>query len=84
MAGAIRISATEFARGFGKYRDEAFSAEVIEVTSHGRVIGGYLGAAELERYRRLKQKEREVLRIEDIDEALLAEIEAAEYGVVGK
>ena len=84
MASAIQVSATEFSRGFGKYRDEAFSTDVIEVTSHGRVIGGYLSAKELERYHRLKDRERQVLRLEDIDEALLAEIEAAEYGVPGK
>ena len=43
MAQVLKVSATEFARGFARYREEAFSNDVIEVTSHGRVIGGYLG-----------------------------------------
>jgi len=84
MAPALRVSATEFARGFGKYRDEASSANVIEVTSHGRVIGGYLSAKELEHYRRLKDKEREVIRVGDFDEEMLAELEASQYGVAAK
>lgn len=84
MAQTIQVSATEFARGFGRYRDEVSSTDVIEVTSHGRVIGGYLSARELEHYRRLKQREREVFRAVDFDEDMLAELEASEYGVVGK
>ncbi|MCF6367861.1 type II toxin-antitoxin system Phd/YefM family antitoxin [Rhizobium halophilum] len=84
MAQARRVTATEFTRSFGKYRDEALSAEVIEVTSHGRVIGGYLGAKELAHYQRLKEKEREVIRIADFDEEMLAELGSSEYGVIGK
>ncbi len=84
MTQAMQVSATEFARGFGRYRDEAFSTNVIEVTSHGRVIGGYLGAKELEHYWRLKRKEREVFRIVDFDEEMLAELEASEYGIIAK
>lgn len=84
MAQKIQVSATEFARGFGRYRDEASSTDIIEVTSHGRVIGGYLSARELEHYRRLKSKEREVFRAADFDADMLAELEASEYGVVGK
>lgn len=84
MAQVLKVSATEFARGFARYREEAFSTDVIEVTSHGRVIGGYLGARELEHYQRLKQKEREVYRVADFDKDMLAELEASEYGVIGK
>ncbi|MBA4786120.1 MAG: hypothetical protein H2046_10175 [Rhizobiales bacterium] len=84
MAPALRVSATKFARGFGKYRDEASSAKVIEVTSHGRVIGGYLSAKELAHYQRLKEKEREVIRVGDFDEEMLAELEASQYGIVAK
>lgn len=84
MAQTIKVSATEFARGFGRYRDEAISASVIEVTSHGRVIGGYLSAKELEHYHRLKKKEREVFRVADFDEEMLAELEASEYGVISE
>lgn len=74
-----QVSATEFVRSFGRLQDEAHR-EVVEVTSHGRVIGGYLSASELEHYRRLKRREREVFRVEEMPEDLIAEIEAAEYG----
>ncbi|MBN9029538.1 MAG: hypothetical protein BGO05_22875 [Rhizobiales bacterium 63-7] len=84
MVQVLKVSATEFARGFARYREEAFSTDVIEVTSHGRVIGGYLGAKELEHYQRLKQREREVFRAVDFDAEMLAELEGAEYGVVAK
>jgi len=55
------VDATKFARGFGRYQHEANLVEVIEVRSHGHVIGGYLSAKELQHYRRLKRREREVL-----------------------
>ena len=35
------VAASEFARNFGRYQDEAHR-EVVKVTSHGRVVGGYL------------------------------------------
>ena len=70
-----QVPATEFVRSFGRLQDEAYR-EVVEVTSHGRVIGGYLSAPELERY---KRREREVFRVEELPDDLVAAIEAAEY-----
>lgn len=84
MPRSLKVSATDFSRSFSRYREEAFSTDRIEVTSHGRVIGAYLSAKELENYLRLKQNEREVLRVDDFDQDMLAELEASEYGVVGK
>lgn len=74
-----QVTATEFVRSFGRLQDEAHR-EVVEVTSHGRVIGGYLSAPELEHYRRLKRREREVFRAGELPDDLVAAIEAAEYG----
>lgn len=82
MMSARTVPANEFARNFGRYQDEAISAGIINVTSHGRVVGAYLSAAELEHFECLKRRECEVLKIGKFDDDTLAAIEAAEYGVV--
>ena len=79
---AVTVPATEFSRNFAKYQDEAIKAKVINVTSHGRVIGGYLSASELARYEALKRREREVLIVGQLDDETIEAIEQAEYGVV--
>ncbi|MDR4306321.1 type II toxin-antitoxin system Phd/YefM family antitoxin [Chelatococcus sambhunathii] len=81
MQRGITIRATEFSRNFGKYQDEAISAKVINITSHGRVVGAYLSAEELAHYERLKRYEREVLVAGSFDEETLAAIASTEYGV---
>ena len=77
----ITVPATEFSRNFAKYQDEAISAKIINVTSHGRVVGAYLSAQELEHYEALKRREREILLVGALDDATVSAIEAAEYGV---
>ncbi len=77
----VTVRATDFSRNFAKYQDEAISAKVINVTSHGRVVGGYLSAEELQRYEKLKRRAAEVLIVGELDDETLANIEAAEYGV---
>lgn len=42
------LSATEFARGFGKHNQDV-QHDVIQVTSHGRPIGYYISAREYEK-----------------------------------
>ncbi|BCH26149.1 hypothetical protein MesoLjLc_60640 [Mesorhizobium sp. L-8-10] len=84
MHQAPTVPASDFSRNFGKYQDEAIKVGVINVTSHGRVVGAYLSAAELEHFERLKQREREVLKIGDLDDDTIAAIEAAEYGAAPK
>lgn len=80
MPQARAVPASDFSRNFGKYQDEAIKAGVINVTSHGRIVGAYLSAAELDHFERLKRREREVLKIGELDDETLAAIEAAEYG----
>ena len=80
MADDTPVPATAFARNFAHYQDEAIRAKVIVVTSHDRVVGGYLSASELARYERLKARERQTLRVGDLDAEAIAAIEAAEYG----
>jgi len=84
MAEGLTVRATEFSRNFAKYQDEAIEAKVINVTSHGRIIGGYLSASELARYEALKRREREVLIVGQLDDDTVSAIEKAEYGVAPK
>ena len=75
------IEATKFARNFGRIQHEANRVDVVEVRSHGTVVGGFLSARELENYRRLKRREREVFVVGELPNDPVADIEAAEYGV---
>ena len=84
MPQSNTVRASDFARNFAKYQDEAISAKVINVTSHGRVVGAYLSVEELRRYEVLKRRASEVLRVGELDEETVAAIEAAEYGVEPK
>ncbi len=81
MTEVSRVNATTFARNFAHYQDEAIREKVIVVTSHDRVVGGYLSANELVRYEKLKAREREVLIVGALSDDIIADIEAAEYGV---
>ena len=81
MAQATTVRATEFSRNFAHYQDEAIRTKVIVVTSHDRVVGGYLSADELAHYERLKAREREVLVVGELSDDVVADIGAAEYGV---
>jgi hypothetical protein len=80
MSDLTTVRATDFARNFARYQDAAIEAKVIVVTSHDRIVGGYLSASELARYEQLKAREREVLVVGELDDELVAMIEAAEYG----
>jgi hypothetical protein len=73
------VSTTQFARNFGRFQDEAHREGVIEITSHGRTVGGYLSAEELARYRRLLKREREVLVVGQLPDDVVAALELAEY-----
>lgn len=80
MAQALRVSATEFARKFTTFREQVQTAGVIEVTAHNRTIGAFLSATELEHYQDMKKREREVIRVNEMDDETMALIMGAEYG----
>jgi hypothetical protein len=80
MSGSAKVRATDFARNFARYQDEAIQAKVIVVTSHDRIVGGYLSASELAHYERLKARERENLVVGELSAEVVAAVEAAEYG----
>jgi len=74
------VSATDFVRNFTAHKDRALAGGVIEVKSHNRIIGGYLSPQELEHYEKLKRRERQVFRTQELPDDLLEDIENAEYG----
>jgi hypothetical protein len=73
------VTASEFARNFGRYRDDAAAGDVVNVTIRGRVVGGFLSVRRLEEYRRLKRRERESFIVEELPDDVIDEIEAAEH-----
>lgn len=80
MAQTIRVPATEFARKFTTFREQVQTAGVIEVTAHNRTIGAFLSASELDHYRDLQRREREVIKVSEMDDETMASIVGAEYG----
>jgi prevent-host-death family protein len=70
----ITISSVEFQRNFGHYQDTALR-EPVTVTRNGRER---LVVVSVEEYRRLKQRDRQVLGLEDFTAADLEAIRAAE------
>ncbi len=72
------IDATTFRRDFGLYREEAHQ-EPVRITSHGRVIGAFLSARDMDHYDRLKRRERQVYVAGDIPDDIIEAIEQAEY-----
>ena len=74
------VPASEFSRNFGRYQDQAMTGGVVRVSSHGRIVGGFLSPAELDRYERLKRREREVMIVGALPDDVIADIAAAEYG----
>lgn len=61
----VRVTATEFAKNFGRYRDEAQRAPVV-ITNHGRTTGYFLSPQEFAELERLRAYERRAYRIEEL------------------
>ena len=60
------VPATEFARDFGRCREEA-QHEPVAVQSHGRTAGYFVSAREFQNYQRLKERAGEAVAIEELD-----------------
>jgi prevent-host-death family protein len=70
----ITMTAAEFQRHFGRYQDEALT-QPVAITRNGRERLVMLSADE---YRRLKRRDREVLRAGDLSDADLEAIAKTE------
>jgi PHD/YefM family antitoxin component YafN of YafNO toxin-antitoxin module len=69
----IRVKATEFAKNFGHYKQLA-QREPVEITSHDRLAGYLISAADFDEYRRLRARQRQVYRLSEIPRDILADI----------
>jgi PHD/YefM family antitoxin component YafN of YafNO toxin-antitoxin module len=67
------VSATEFAREFGRYKEEA-QREPIAITTHGRVSGYFVSPHEYAELQRLRALERRAYRISELPRDLMEAI----------
>lgn len=70
----IKVSAAEFQRNIGRYQDLALT-QPVAVTRNGRERTVMISTEE---YKRLKRRDRRVLRLEDFTEEMVAAVEASE------
>ena len=70
------VTATEFAKAFGRYKEEA-QREPIAITSHGRVSGYFISAREFEELQRLRAFERRVHLTNDLPAEIADAIESS-------
>lgn len=70
------VTATEFAKGFGRYKEEA-QRRPIAITSYGRVSGYFVSAHEFEELKRLREFERRVYRIRNLPPEIVKAIKAS-------
>jgi PHD/YefM family antitoxin component YafN of YafNO toxin-antitoxin module len=70
------VTATEFAKGFGRYKEEA-QHKPIAITSYGRVSGYFISAREFEELQRLRAFERRAYRINDMPAEIADAIEGS-------
>jgi PHD/YefM family antitoxin component YafN of YafNO toxin-antitoxin module len=70
------VTATEFAKAFGRYKEEA-QREPVAITSYGRVSGYFVSAREYEELQRLRAFERRVHRIKDLPAEIAEAIQSS-------
>jgi len=73
----MRVSATDFARNFSRYQDEA-REEPIEVTSHERTTGYFVSPRDFSELLELRAKSRRALIIGQLSKDTLAAISDSE------
>jgi len=71
-----KVAATEFARNFGRYREDA-QREAVAVVVHDRVSGYFVSARDYEEYQRLKAAAPTALAVEELDSATLRALAAS-------
>lgn len=84
MSDTLQVSASDFQRRFGQFREVATAGSIVEVTAHNRVVGAYIAGAELQSYLRFRELRRQAGFTRDAGDDLIALVEAAEYGTVAQ
>lgn len=72
----IAVTATDFAKSFGRYAVEA-QREPVAITSYGRINGYYVSKREYDELQRLRAFARQVYQLKNLPPALAAAIEAS-------
>lgn len=72
----VAITATEFAKNFGRYK-EAAQREPIAITSYGRTSGYFVSAQEYAELQRLRALERRAYRISELPAEIADAIEGS-------
>jgi len=72
----IKVTATEFAKNFGRYKEHA-QREPVAITSHGRTSGFFIAADEYEELQRLRAFERRAAHVADLPRELADAIESS-------
>ena len=72
----ITVSASEFSKNFGRYRDAA-QREPVAVTSHDRVTGYFVSAADYEAFLRMDAHMPKVFAVEELSEETIQAIAAS-------
>jgi len=70
------VSATEFAREFGRYKEEA-QREPVAITTYGRVSGYFVSTHEYAELQRLRAMERRAYRLGELPRDLIEAIVSA-------
>lgn len=65
----IKVTATEFAKNFGRYKEHA-QREPVAITSHGRTSGFFIASDEFAELQRLRALERRAYRVADLPREL--------------
>lgn len=72
----VAVTATEFAKNFGRYKEEA-QREPVAITSYGRTSGYFLSSHEFNEYQRLKAYARRAYHVSELPDDLADAIETA-------
>ena len=67
------ITASEFAKGFGRYKEEA-QREPIAITTYGRISGYFVSAREYAELQRLRALERRAYRLNELPRDIIEAI----------
>lgn len=67
------VSATDFAKEFGRYKEEA-QRQPIAITTHGRVSGYFISAREYAELQRLRVLERHAYRLNELPREIIESI----------
>ncbi len=71
-----KVSASEFAKNFGEYREHALRGP-LAVTSHGRTVGYFVSPEQFEEYQRIRASSRRAIRVVDLPKETIDAIRRA-------